>query len=177
MGSNLLPTAALLTGLACATHAVAAQGRPDNFVEWRAGLHSSAQPGAKWLAQVKEKGYDVVINLAPPQSHGSLRDEGGIVGAKGAVYVNIPVNFGGPSAEDFRQFSEIVRANAGRNVLVHCQVNLRGSAFVFLYRVIHEKAPIGETAIKLNAVWAPDRVWRKFIDQTLEAHGRKGEVF
>lgn len=177
MGSDLLRTAVLLAVLACATHAVAAPGRPDNFVEWRAGLHSSAQPGAKWLSQVKEKGYDVVINLAPPQSRGSLRDEGGIVGAKGVVYVNIPVDFGKPSAEDFRQFSEILRANAGRNVFVHCQVNLRGSAFVFLHRVIHEKAPIGETALKLNAVWAPDRVWKKFIDQTLEAHGRMGEVF
>ena len=172
-----LRAAALLTALLPAAHAVAAQGRPDNFVEWRAGLHSSAQPSAKWLTQVGEKGYDVVINLAPPQSHGSLRDEGGIVGAAGVVYVNIPVDFGKPSAEDFRQFSEIVGANAGRNVFVHCQVNLRGSSFVFLYRVIHEKAPIGEAAIKLNAVWAPDRAWRKFIDQTLEAHGRKGEVF
>ena len=78
---------------------------------------------------------------------------------------------------EFRQFSEVVRANARRNVLVHCQVNLRGSSFVFLYRVIHEKTPVGETAIKLNAVWAPDHVWRKFIDQTLQAHGRKAEVF
>jgi protein tyrosine phosphatase (PTP) superfamily phosphohydrolase (DUF442 family) len=172
-----MPIIALLAALLAAAHA-AAQGRPpDNFVEWRAGLHSSAQPGAKWLARVKEKGYDVVINLAPPQSHGSLRDEGAIVGAQGVVYVNIPVSFSKPSTEDFRQFSEIVRANAGRNVLVHCQVNLRGSAFVFLHRVIHEKAPIGETANKLNAVWAPDRVWTTFIDQTLEAHGRKGEVF
>ncbi|MEX2080168.1 MAG: protein tyrosine phosphatase family protein [Dehalococcoidia bacterium] len=174
---DYLRTAALLATLVSATPAVAAQGQPANFVEWRDGLHSSAQPSAAWLSEVKQRRYDLVINLAPPQSHGSLRDEGGIVGTKGVVYVNIPVDFSKPAAEDFRQFSEIVKANAGRNVFVHCQVNLRGSSFVFLYRVIHENAPIGETAIKLNAVWAPDRVWRKFIDRTLEAHGRKGEVF
>ena len=140
-------------------------------------MHSSAQPSADWLAQVRDRGYDIVINLAPPQSHGSLRDEGGIVGSKGVAYVNIPVDFGKPTAEDFRLFAEVMKAARGRKVYVHCQVNMRGSAFVFLYRVIHEEAPIGETAIRMNGVWAPDRVWKKFIDDTLAASGRKAEVF
>lgn len=112
--------ALLVAALLPAGHAAAGPGRPDNFIEWRAGLHSAAQPSAQWLSQLKEKGYDVVINLAPPQSHGSMRDEGGIV---------------------------------------------------------HEKAPVAETAIKLNAVWAPDRAWRNFIEKTLQAHGRPDEVF
>lgn len=59
------------------------------------------------------------------------------------VYVNIPVDFGKPTAEDFR----------------------------LLYRVIHEGAPVGETAIKMNCVW------KKFIDDTLASSGREGEVF
>jgi hypothetical protein len=48
---------------------------------------------------------------------------------------------------------------------------------VFLYRVLHEGADIGETGRKLNSVWAPDAVWKRFIDDTLAAHGRKGEVY
>lgn len=155
----------------------AAQSQPANFVTWRDGLHSSAQPSAEWLAQVRDKGYDIVVNLAPPQSHGSLRDEGGIVGAKGVAYVNIPVDFARPTAEDFRLFSEVMKATKDRKVYVHCQVNMRGSAFVFLYRVIHEGAPVGETAIKMNRIWAPDRVWKKFIEDTLAASGRGNEVF
>ena len=166
-----------LAALLLVPFAAAAQPQPANFVAWRDGLHSSAQPSAEWLAQVRDKGYDVVINLAPPQSHGSLKDEGGIVGSKGVTYVNIPVDFGRPTAEDFRLFTEMMKAARGKKVYVHCQVNMRGSAFVFLYRVIHEDAPVGETAIKMNGVWAPDRVWKKFIDDTLAASGRKAEVF
>lgn len=166
-----------LAAILFASFAAAAQSPPANFVTWRDGLHSSAQPSAEWLATVKDKGYDIVINLAPPQSHGSLQDEGGIVGAKGVAYVNIPVDFGRPTAEDFRLFSEMMKAAQGKKVYVHCQVNMRGSAFVFLYRVIHEGAPVGDTAIKMNGVWAPDRVWKKFIDDTLAASGRKAEVF
>jgi len=168
---------AALAALLLASLAAAAQSQPANFVAWREGLHSSAQPSADWLAQVRDKGYDLVINLAPPQSHGSLKDEGGIVGSKGVVYVNIPVDFGNPTPEDFRLFSEVMKAARGKKVYVHCQVNMRGSAFVFLYRVIHEAAPVGETALKMNGVWAPDRVWKKFIDDTLAASGRKAEVY
>jgi len=149
---------------------------PDNFVQWRPGLASSAQPSAPWLGKVKENKYDVVINLAPPESHGSIRDEGGIVAARGVTYVNIPVNFMKPAAEDFRVFSEILRANASRNVLVHCQVNMRGSSFVFLYRVIHEGADVREAVAKLTSVWAPDPVWKKFIEDTLAANGKRAEI-
>jgi protein tyrosine phosphatase (PTP) superfamily phosphohydrolase (DUF442 family) len=171
--TRILAAAALLA----VPFLAAAQAQPANFVTWRDGLHSSAQPSADWLAQVRDKGYDIVVNLAPPQSHGSLREEGGIVGSKGVAYVNIPVDFAKPTAEDFRLFSEVMKAAKGRKVYVHCQVNMRGSAFVFLYRVIHEGAPLGESAIKMNGVWAPDRVWKKFIDETLAASGRKGEIF
>ena len=151
------------------------KGDPENLVKWREGLTSSAQPTADYLARVKAQGFDMVINLAPPQSQGSIDNEGGIIGKQGVVYVNIPVNFGKPTAEDFRVFTDVMKS-AAKNVLVHCQVTLRGSSFTFLYRVIHENAPVDDTRRKLLGVWEPDPVWKKFIKTTLEAHGKKVEI-
>src|SRR5688500_9245639 len=111
----------ILLALALATSAGAFANAPPNFVTWRPGLASAGQPSAAWLQKVREAKYDVVINLAPPQSHGSIATEGGIVAATGVVYVNIPVDFAKPTAEDFRVFSEVVRAYQGRNIFVHCQ--------------------------------------------------------
>jgi len=165
--------ALLLLATATLVHAA---DRPDNFVQWRPGLASAAQPDADWLARAKELGYDVVVNLAPPQAHGSIANEGGIVASKGVVYVNIPVDFRHPTAEDFRFFGEVLKANAGRSVFVHCQVNLRGSSFVFLHRVINEGAPANEAMAKLHGVWSPDPVWKKFIEETLEKNGKKAEL-
>ena len=150
--------------------------QPENLVQWRPGLTSAAQPSSDWLGQAKELKYDLVINLAPPQSHGSIANEGGIVGSKGVTYVNIPVDFKNPTPEDFRFFSAVVKANAERNVFVHCQVNLRGSSFTFLYRVIHEGADPREALAKMQSVWTPDPVWRKFIEETLAANGKKVEI-
>ena len=171
-GSRLLLL--VLALLACVP---ALADAPPNFVAWRTGLASAGQPSAAWLQKVRDAKYDVVINLAPPQSHGSIANEGGIVGATGVAYVNIPVDFAKPTAEDFRVFSEVVRAYKGRSIFVHCQINLRGSSFVFLHRVIHEGAEPAEALAKLTGVWAPDRVWKRFIEETLASHGKKAEIF
>ena len=112
----------------------------------------------------------------PPQSHGSLANEGGLVAAKGVKYVNIPVDFTRPTAEDFRFFSEVMKAAGQSSVFVHCQANFRASSFVFLYRVIHEGAPVQETWAKLQSAWVPDRVWRRFIEETLKANGKSAEL-
>ena len=172
--------ARLLAG-ACAaavvTLAHAAPDVPDNFVQWRPGLASSAQPNSEYLKRARAQGYEVVINLAPPQSPGSIDNEGGIVGRQGVLYVNIPVNFTNPTPEDFRVFSDVMKSVAKKNVLVHCQVNLRGTSFTLLYRVIHEGAPMDESHAKLTSVWVPDPVWKKFIENVLAANGKAGEVF
>ena len=47
---------------------------------------------------------------------------------------------------------------------------------VFLYRVIHEGADVRESMAKLNSVWAPDPVWKRFIEETLAANGKKAEI-
>ena len=154
-----------------------ARDEPANFVQWRPGLSSSAQPNALYLARAKAIGYDAVINLAPPQSYGSIATAGAIVTGQGLGYLDIPVDFRRPSVEEFTVFVDEMTQRSGQNVLVHCQVNMRASAFVFLYRVIHENAPVDEAVAKLTGVWIPDRTWKKFIDDTLAAHGKKADIF
>ena len=42
--------------------------------------------------------------------------------------------------------------------------------------MIHENAPVDETRDKMLGAWSPDPVWKKFIDTTLAAHGKKVEI-
>ena len=57
-----------------------------------------------------------------------------------------------------------------RKVLVHCQLNMRASAFTFLYRVIHEKTPPEEAMKALRAVWIPRDQWATFTADVLARH-------
>ena len=58
-----------------------------------------------------------------------------------------------------------------RKVLVHCQLNMRASAFTFLYRVIHEHVPPEEAMTALRAVWVPRDQWATFTADVLAKHG------
>ena len=167
---------ATLAGLAIAACVTATPGDPGNFVAWREGLASAGQPSAGWLQKVKGANYDVVINLAPPGAHGSVAGEPAIVQAQGVRYVQIPVDFRKPTAEDFGAFSQVMLANKDRGVFVHCQVNMRAASFVFIYRVVHEGADIRESLAKLTGIWSPDPVWKRFIEETLALHGKKVEI-
>jgi len=161
-------------GLLLLSHiAIAAEGDPKNLVQWRPGLSSSAQPDAAYLKRAKAIGYDMVINIAPPEYPEAVKDEGAILAAQGVTYVNIPVKWSDPSPEDFRVFTEVLKTAAKKNVLVHCQINLRGSSFTFLYRVLTEGAAIEESRDKVLSVWVPNPTWKKFISGVLGGAGKK----
>ena len=175
--ARLFRIAAFIATLVAPVVATAAPGDPANLVQWRPNLTSSAQPDADYLKHARALGYEVVINLAPPEYKAAVEAEGGILGAQGVTYLNLPVDFDNPTAEDFRIFSAMLKTVEKKKVLVHCQINLRGSSFSFLYRVIHEAADADEARGKLDSVWAPNPTWKKFIEGVLAANGKKADLF
>lgn len=146
----------------------AADEPPLNFVAVAPRLGTAGQPSRAQFERLRAQGYEVVINLAPADSYGSLADEGAVVTRAGMMYVQIPVDWDRPRIEDIRQFSDIMNANRGRKVLVHCQMNLRASTFVFLHRVLEEKAEMDDAFDSVTAVWAPNPTWAAFIRDTLK---------
>lgn len=133
---------------------------------------TGGQPTREQFTSVREAGIEVVINLALPTSDNAVADEGALVTALGMVYVQIPVNFEGPTPRDFEAFCGVMRGLEGRRKLVHCAANLRVSAFIYLYRVICEGVPVSVAEKDLLAIWKPDGVWEKFVDEQLRRGGR-----
>ena len=86
----------------------------------------------------------MVINLALPTSDNALASQGSIVAGFGMAYVHIPVNFKAPVAQDFQTFRGVMKAFEGRRVFIHCAINMRVSAFVYLYRVLEQHVPASE---------------------------------
>jgi len=129
---------------------------------------TAGQPTVKQFQAVRDAGFEAVINLALPTSTNALAEEGSIVTALGMSYVHIPVNFQTPTAKDFQDFSRIMAAFEGRRVFVHCAMNMRVSAFMFLYRVLKLNVPESEATRDLRAIWEPDEVWSRFITERLQ---------
>jgi protein tyrosine phosphatase (PTP) superfamily phosphohydrolase (DUF442 family) len=147
-----------------------ADAEPMNFVAVTDQLASSGQPSVAQLQRLRARGYAVVVNLAPPESFGSIASEGELVASQGLVYINIPVNWQKPAERDFQLFSDVLNSNRDRKVWVHCQMNMRASVFLFLYRVIHDRQPVERAIENVQAVWVPNEIWREFMQSTLKRH-------
>ena len=86
----------------------------------------------------------------------------------GMQYVQLPVDFGNPTLQDFQAFLAIMRTNPDAKTLLHCQVNFRASTFSLLYRVIELGVPIGEAKEAFDSVWQPNQTWFQFLVTVLE---------
>src|SRR5215471_7800482 len=132
-------------------------------------LGTSGQPTEGQFQAIQQAGFQAVINLALPTSDNALANEGSVVTGLGMSYVHIPVDFKAPTSQDFQAFSRVMDAFEGRRVFVHCAANMRVSAFMFLYRVLHQQVPPSVAEQELHAVWEPDEVWGRFIQKQLES--------
>ncbi|AFZ32771.1 Beta-lactamase hydrolase-family protein [Gloeocapsa sp. PCC 7428] len=143
-----------------------------NFLQVSDAIATAGQPTAQQFADIKAAGYEVVVNLALPTSTHAIANEQKIVEDLGMDYVHIPVIWEKPTLEDIERFFHVMQANADKNVFVHCAMNMRVSAFVYLYRVIHEQTSVEEAKQDLQRIWQPNDTWQQFIDKVI-AHYQK----
>ncbi|MFN3750504.1 MAG: protein tyrosine phosphatase family protein [Thiobacillus sp.] len=125
---------------------------------------SSGQPTATQLADIAAAGFDAVINLAMPDSDGALADEAARVEALGLGYVSIPVPYEAPERHHLEAFFAAMNALAGRRVWVHCALNWRASAFLYLYHRRVLGLPPESARRAMWPAWKPDAIWQAFLD-------------
>lgn len=142
-----------------------------NFVQLTERVGTAGQPTAEQFADIAAAGYVAVVNLAVPDSHNAVANEGSLVTATGMSYVNIPVRWENPTLADLQHFLRIMRAWRGERVFVHCAMNMRVSAFMYHYLTLEEGLPAARARSPILDKWEPkmDEVWKRFLALAPEA--------
>lgn len=138
-----------------------------NYVRVSDALSSSGQISYDQVKTLKEAGFEVIINLAPAaESRNAL--EGFLAIQEGMSYVHIPVSWQDPSPADLQLFFDVMEASKDRKVFVHCFANMRASAFVYLYRTLHQDVSEEEALAAMHKVWDPMELeqWANLITMT-----------
>ena len=148
-----------------------------NQVDISPQLTTSGQPTAEQLGNLAAQGYEAVIYLAPPTVGDAVKEEPLIVGKQGLVWINIPIRFGAPTDKDFETFAAVVNALGPRKILVHCQVNMRASSMVFLYRTLIRKEDPHKAYEAVTRIWVPDGPWKTLVQGQLKKHGVQFDPF
>ena len=165
------------TSICAAPTPAPATQAPPNLVAISDRITTAGQPTADWLSSLKSQGYDAVIYLAPATVSDAVKDESLIVSRQGLIFVNIPIKFASPTEQDFENFAAVMTALTKQKVLVHCQINLRASSMVFLYRTITLKENPNTAYDSVSKVWVPEGAWKQLIQEQLKKHRINFEPF
>ncbi len=139
-----------------------------NFLKISDTIATAGQPTEAEFSAIKDSGYQVVVNLALPESKNALPNEKAVVESHGMQYVHIPVIWDHPTLEDFQNFVSVLENNPNKSIFVHCAMNMRVSAFMYLYRLIYLHMSDEEAKKDLEKIWEPNDTWQRFIAQVIK---------
>lgn len=134
-----------------------------NYYALPDGLVSSGQPTPQEFAAIRDAGFQVIINLVPPDAKSALANEKDVVETLGMQYIHIPVIWNEPKVSDIQAFYTAMQNNRDKKVFVHCEVNYRASSFLYLYRRKFLGVDEKQARQDLQWIWAPNPTWTKFI--------------
>ncbi len=143
---------------------------PPNMVIIDPLLVTSGQPAAATLATLGAQGFKAVIYLAPSNVWDAVGNEAEILKKQGVEFVHIPIPFGAPQPSHYEAVAAALDRLKGQKVLVHCQVNMRASTMVFLYRVIRRGEDPGRAYEAVARIWSPHGEWKQLMETELRAH-------
>jgi len=135
-----------------------------NYVKANDQLHTCGKIDEEALAVVAARGIKTVISLntESPSKVILMKQR---AKALDIQYVHVPVSWKAPSLESLKLFFKVMDQHPGAEVLVHCRLNWRASAFVYLYRTLRLKEDEALAKAALHQVWKPERykTWERFM--------------
>lgn len=134
-----------------------------NYVKINELISSSGQPTQEQFKKIKEEGFEVVISLVFNDESNPMRNEDEIVTNLGMTYFHIPVDFENPKVSDVKLFLNTLQALGANKVWVHCTLNHRVSAFMYVYHKYVLRTPFEEIDLSIFEQWGPDEKWQTIM--------------
>ena len=139
-----------------------------NYIKINELISTSGQPSAEQFKQIAQNDFEVVINLALHNASNAIENEDKIVTDLEMAYFHIPVDFENPKPSDVKLFLNTLQALGANKVWIHCALNYRVSAFMYIYHKYVLQTPFDDIDISLFEEWSPDTKWQEIIKISYE---------
>ncbi|MFA9374679.1 MAG: protein tyrosine phosphatase family protein [Poseidonibacter sp.] len=139
-----------------------------NYVKINELISTSGQPSEEEFSKIAQDGFEVVINLALHNASNAIKNEDKIVTDLDMSYFHIPVDFENPKISDIKLFLNILQSLGANKVWVHCALNYRVTAFMYVYHKYVLNTPFDEIDISMFEQWSPNKKWQELMKVSLE---------
>ena len=139
-----------------------------NYIKIDELISTSGQPTIEQFKKIKNEGFDVVINLALCDSSNAIENEDKIVTSLGLNYFHIPVDFEEPKIESVKLFLSIMSSLKENKIWLHCALNYRVTAFMYLYHKHILNTPFEEINLSMFDEWTPSKKWQDLMKSSIK---------
>ncbi len=139
-----------------------------NYIKINENLVTSGQPTEKQFEDIKNEGFEVIINLALHNASNAIENEDKTVTDLEMAYFHIPVDFENPKKEQVSLFLNLLTSLKNKKVWVHCALNYRVTVFCYLYHKHILHTPFEEINFKVFDEWTPSEKWQDIMKTPYE---------
>ena len=130
-----------------------------NFYQYSETLAAGAQPSDDQFSDLKNDGFEVIINISPVNAKNALNNEAEIVENLKLDYVHFPVDCSNLRPIHYQTFEGIMNGATGKKVFVHCGGNIKSSNLIHMYHVIRAGINEKESLQTLYKIQQPEPKW------------------
>ena len=131
-------------------------------------ISTSGQPTPQQFEDIVKEDFEVVINLALHNASNAIENEDKVVTGLGMAYFHIPVDFDNPKLSDLKLFLNLLQSLGANKVWVHCALNYRVTAFMYVYHKYILNTPFNEIDISMFEEWSPSIKWQEIMKIELD---------
>ena len=139
-----------------------------NYIQINENISTSGQPTVEQFELISKNGYEIVINLALHDASNAIDNEDKVVTDLNMSYFHIPVLFEEPTPQQLKLFLDILSVNESRKVWVHCALNYRVSAFMYVFHKYYLKTTFDEIDLSLLEQWQPNEKWQDILKVNID---------
>lgn len=135
-----------------------------NFFQYSDKLSAGAQPTAEQIENLKNDGYEVIINISPASARNSMSNEAEIVEKLSMDYIHFPVDCSNLRPLHYTTFEGIMNGVNNKKVFVHCGGNIKSSNLIHMYDVLAKGKDEATSLCTLRKIQQPENKWFEYFE-------------
>ncbi|MBN2347315.1 MAG: hypothetical protein JXJ22_00675 [Bacteroidales bacterium] len=134
-----------------------------NFYEYHSLLASGGQPTNDQLIELKNGGYEAIINISPVSTKNYLANEAELTESLQMQYVHFPIDCSNLQEFYYSTFKGILNGLHGKRIFIHCGGNIKSSNLIHMYQVLELGKDEEESLDTLKKIQDPEEKWDKYF--------------
>lgn len=135
-----------------------------NFISHNQWISSGSRPTAEQIIELRQNGFDAVLNIVPLTAKNPLPDENVIVESLDMQYVHLPLDYTDVAPELYESFKNALHGLSTKKVFVHCGGNIYSSNLLHMFLVLETGMDESSSLQLVLKVHTPSDIWFRFFE-------------